>query len=93
MDSRESFEKYCINHCACDLSKDTTGAYRSMTTKRLWRFWQASRAAIEIKIDNHDEFEIEHMTSCPDGYAKGWIDGRNYAAKQVRAAGITVKGE
>jgi hypothetical protein len=26
-----------------------------------------------------------------DGYAKGWIDGRNYGEKQIRAAGIKVK--
>lgn len=56
--------------------------------------WQASREAMEVEIDNHTEFEIEHMI-CPDkdGYSVGWIDGRNYAVKQVRAAGIKVKGE
>ncbi|MCQ4169729.1 hypothetical protein [Hafnia paralvei] len=59
-----------------------------------WRGWQASREAVEVEIDNHTEFEIEHMI-CPDkdGYSVGWIDGRNYAVKQVRAAGIKVKGE
>lgn len=59
-----------------------------------WAFWQASREAVELEIDNHTEFEIEHMI-CPDkdGYSVGWIDGRNYAVKQVRAAGIKVKGE
>lgn len=64
--------------------------YRCMA----WAGWQASREAVEVEIDNHTEFEIEHMI-CPDkaGYSVGWIDGRNYAVKQVRAAGIKVKGE
>lgn len=59
-----------------------------------WAFWRASREAVEVEIDNHTEFEIEHMI-CPDkdGYSVGWIDGRNYAVKQVSAAGIKVKGE
>lgn len=54
--------------------------------------WNASRAAIEIELDSHTEFEIEHIASpIPDGYAKGWIDGRNYGEKQIRKYGIKVK--
>lgn len=60
----------------------------------LFAAWQASRSAIVVDIASHTEFEIEHMISPEkDGYSTGWIDGRNYAASQVRAAGITVKGD
>ena len=81
MNSQELFDKWY------------SGKRFNMTYSAALEVWNASREAIAIKIDNHDEFEIEHMTSCPDGYARGWIDGRNYAARQVKAAGITVKGE
>ncbi|QHQ14554.1 hypothetical protein GMW39_00835 [Pectobacterium parmentieri] len=65
-------------------------------TEVMWRTWQASRAALVVDIDTHSEFEIEHMVSPEpekDTYAIGWIDGRNYAATQVSAAGITVRDE
>lgn len=84
MTSREQFEAWAPNYC-----------WKYSTTKELaWLAWQASREAMEVEIDNHTEFEIEHMI-CPDkdGYSVGWIDGRNYAVKQVRAAGIKVNGE
>lgn len=68
--------------------------YYSLLARQAFEWWELSREAMEVEIDNHTEFEIEHMI-CPDkdGYSVGWIDGRNYAVKQVRAAGIKVKGE
>jgi hypothetical protein len=59
-----------------------------------WLAWRASRDAIVVEIDSHTEFEIEHIAS-PEkyGYSIGWIDGRNYAAKQVRDAGISIQGK
>ncbi|EJS8701558.1 hypothetical protein NFA99_004752 [Escherichia coli] len=95
MTSREQFEAECRNGLINGgLAKHENGKYASELTDAVWRGWQASREAVELEIDNHTEFEIEHMI-CPDkdGYSVGWIDGRNYAVKQVRAAGIKVKGE
>ncbi|KKF38324.1 hypothetical protein [Hafnia alvei] len=95
MTSREQFEAECLNGLINGgLAKHENGKYASELTDAVWRGWQASREALEVEIDNHTEFEIEHMI-CPDkdGYSVGWIDGRNYAVKQVRTAGIKVKGE
>lgn len=95
MTSREQFEAECRNGLINGgLAKHENGKYASELTDAVWRGWQASREALEVEIDNHTEFEIEHMI-CPDkdGYSVGWIDGRNYAVKQVRTAGIKVKGE
>jgi len=65
-----------------------------LNIQAMFMAWTASRVAIVVDIASHTEFEIEHMVSPEkDGYSTGWIDGRNYAASQVRAAGITVKGD
>lgn len=99
MTSREQFEAWAEEAGALPwgyLKKQRTqnGGYSVQIYNYMWTAWQASREAVEVEIDNHTEFEIEHMI-CPDkdGYSVGWIDGRNYAVKQVRAAGIKVKGE
>ncbi|MCE9950365.1 hypothetical protein [Hafnia paralvei] len=97
MTSREQFEAWCTKRgLSTDTDSDCWGQqkYKYDRIQCMWEGWQASREAVELEIDNHTEFEIEHMI-CPDkdGYSVGWIDGRNYAVKQVRAAGIKVKGE
>lgn len=100
MTSREKFEAQIRLHTdereiEDRLEKANGGLnYEHPETDVAWIWWQASREAVEVEIDNHTEFEIEHMI-CPDkdGYSVGWIDGRNYAVKQVSAAGIKVKGE
>lgn len=97
MTSREQFEAQIRLHTDESeieerLKKVNGGLnYAHPETDVAWIWWQASREAVEVEIDNHTEFEIEHMI-CPDkdGYSVGWIDGRNYAVKQVRAAGIKV---
>lgn len=97
MTSREQFEAEMAKlGDVVDMRRAKNGdmEYMAWDVLLAWRMWQASREAVEVEIDNHTEFEIEHMI-CPDkdGYSVGWIDGRNYAVKQVRAAGIKVKGE
>ena len=72
----------------------TSDGYNDEIVDIQWEAWQASRKALVVNIDSHTEFEIEHIASPKeDGYAKGWIDGRNYSVRQVMTAGITVKGE
>lgn len=73
----------------------SAGDYPSQEVVDLcWRLYQQSRASIVVDIESHTEFEIEHMISPEkEGYSIGWIDGRNYAAKQVRSIGLSIKGE
>ncbi|WP_416187221.1 hypothetical protein [Hafnia paralvei] len=95
MTSREQFEAWLrAQPHVLNVGVEQDGTYTLHEDRVAWEAWQASREAVEVEIDNHTEFEIEHMI-CPDkdGYSVGWIDGRNYAVKQVRAAGIKVKGE
>ncbi|MMZ57054.1 hypothetical protein D1872_189690 [compost metagenome] len=51
------------------------------------------RLASPIKIVNYDEFFICHVTGASDDYCKGWVDGRNAAARDVGKAGFTVEGD
>lgn len=49
------------------------------------------RLATPIKIVNYDEFFICHVSGASDDYCKGWVDGRNAAARDVGKAGFTVE--
>ncbi|BEN40817.1 ead/Ea22-like family protein [Serratia nevei] len=49
-----------------------------------------ARLATPIKIVNYDEFFICHVSGASDDYCKGWVDGRNAAARDVGKAGFTV---
>lgn len=98
MTSREQFETAWKKNNECEPmdgweSLRGDDGYTDEAIDGQWWAWQASRETLEVEIDNYTEFEIEHMI-CPDkdGYSVGWIDGRNYAVKQVRTAGIKVKG-
>ncbi|RJK66705.1 hypothetical protein CMV60_10470 [Serratia marcescens] len=51
------------------------------------------RLATPIKIVNYDEFFICHVSGASDDYCKGWVDGRNAAARDVGKAGFTVEGD
>jgi hypothetical protein len=103
-ESRKQFEEWFMDDvvgAAVDFPGFEDGEYVAgevydeqlyVMLQAMYMAWTASRAAIEIKLDAHTEFEIEHMAQPEeDGYAKGWIDGRNYGEKQIRAAGIKVK--
>ena len=97
-DSRADFEKWMTDEQwfhGSDFEWDEgRNCYSQFGIHIAYKAWQASRAAIVVDIASHTEFEIEHMISPEkDGYSTGWIDGRNYATSQVRAAGITVKGD
>lgn len=93
---REEFERTMRKRLGSliDFTRNTRDDYIKVDTAVAWISWQDSRSALVISIVQHTEFEIEHIASPreeKDTYAIGWIDGRNYAAKQVSAAGITVK--
>jgi len=48
-----------------------------------WKFWQASRAAVEIKLD--DKVMVE------DEFDRGHNCAIDYCAEAIRAAGIKVR--
>lgn len=95
-ESRKLYEKWAIEVMQFTPDElvwdERRNCYRDYVPHMAWKGWQASREAIEIELHSHTEFEIEHMIQPEeDGYSKGWIDGRNYGEKQIRAAGIKVK--
>ncbi|CAI0827648.1 hypothetical protein [Serratia entomophila] len=98
--SRKQFEEWIKFHsdeeeCTDLLQRNSAGTnYLHPHSDLAWIAWKAARASIVVDIDNHTEFEIEHMISPEkEGYSIGWIDGRNYAANQVRSIGLSIKGE
>ncbi|EFE98272.1 hypothetical protein [Serratia odorifera] len=52
-----------------------------------------AKLATPIKIVNYDEFFICHVSGASDDYCKGWVDGRNAAARDVGKAGFKVEGD
>ncbi|HFK7184698.1 TPA: hypothetical protein ACG0BA_000290 [Serratia odorifera] len=52
-----------------------------------------AKLATPIKIVDYDEFFICHVSGASDDYCKGWVDGRNAAARDVGNAGFTVEGD
>jgi len=52
-----------------------------------------AKLATPIKIVDYDEFFICHVSGASDDYCKGWVDGRNAAARDVGKAGFTVEGD
>ncbi|EJC1153967.1 hypothetical protein MYA08_001871 [Cronobacter sakazakii] len=87
--SREQFEaaikqKYgdLIDQRVC---KNGDGEYMAWDMQVAWWAWQASRAAVEIELD--DKVMVE------DEFDKGHNCAIDYCAEAIRAAGLKVKGE
>ncbi|EKY2102277.1 hypothetical protein QNX20_004086 [Cronobacter sakazakii] len=54
-----------------------------------WKFWQASRAAVEIDAPSEPFYPMP-INSCPTDH---YHYGRESVISKVRAAGFKVKGE
>ncbi|EQA1580411.1 hypothetical protein V5K30_RS06435 [Enterobacter hormaechei] len=65
------------------LDRRESGGYSHLATENKWEAWQASRSAIEIKLD--DKVMVE------DEFDKGHNFAIDYCAEAIRAAGIKVK--
>ncbi|WP_316375004.1 hypothetical protein [Enterobacter hormaechei] len=65
------------------LDRRESGGYSHLATENKWEAWQASRAAIEIKLD--DKVMVE------DEFDKGHNCAIDYCAEAIRAAGIKVE--
>lgn len=79
-ESRKQFEEWFKNkyHVSSDVMK-----IMHIKSEIAWEAWQASREAIEIKLD--DKVMVE------DEFDKGHNCAIDYCADAIRAAGIKVK--
>ena len=82
MDSRKQFEEWFHSRYA---SISMPPQDRMMLFANQWAAWQASRAAIEIKLD--DKIMVE------DEFDKGHNCAIEYCAGAIRDAGMKVKGD
>ncbi|KHO36152.1 hypothetical protein PI91_12630 [Enterobacter sp. FB] len=85
-ESRKAFEAEMAKLGDCvDMRRAKNGdeEYMAWDVRLAWRFWNLSRAAIEIKLD--DKVMVE------DEFDKGHNCAIDYCADAIRAAGIKVK--
>lgn len=85
-ESRKQFEAEMAKLGDCvDMRRAKNGdeEYMAWDVALAWRFWNLSRAAIEIKLD--DKVMVE------DEFDKGHNCAIDYCAEAIRAAGIKVK--
>ena len=80
-ESRKQFEEFAKNNEFIVTMQN--GEFLYPATRKAWKLWQASRAAIEIKLD--DKVMVE------DDFDKGHNCAIDYCAEAIRAAGIKVK--
>ena len=88
MTSREQFESECRNGLINGgLAKHENGKYASELTDAVWRGWQASREALEVKLPTR-------VDCCNVPFAAhSWNACLEESANRIRSAGIKVKGE
>jgi len=83
-ESRKQFEEWMTDMGKHPLAiEKVDGNYILASARTQWEAWQASRAAIEIKLD--DKVMVE------DEFDKGHNCAIDYCAEAIRAAGIKVK--
>lgn len=86
-ESRKQFHDYMLERPGSvgdDIARRLKdGEYVHIATQLRWEAWQASRAAIWIKLD--DKVMVE------DEFDKGHNCAIDYCAEAIRAAGIKVK--
>ena len=85
-ESRKQFEAEMAKLGDCvDMRRAKNGdeEYMAWDVRLAWRFWNLSRAAIEIKLD--DKVMVE------DEFDKGHNCAIDYCAEAIRAAGLRVK--
>ena len=85
-ESRKQFEAEMAKLGDCvDMRRAKNGdeEYMAWDVRLAWRFWNLSRAAIEIKLD--DKVMVE------DEFDKGHNCAIDYCAEAIRAAGNKVK--
>lgn len=88
--SREDFEVWASDNGASPraIHRGTSGGYLLMSTHTAWEAWQASRMAVVVEI-SPDYGKSEDYSD----YHHGWNMRGNAEKENLRAAGITIKGE
>lgn len=90
---KRGYETFVVRGDDVDSTEETMKLYSqeyvSALTQRIAEL--EAKLATPIKIVNYDEFFICHVSGASDDYCKGWVDGRNAAARDVGKAGFTVE--
>ncbi|WP_201745240.1 hypothetical protein [Enterobacter hormaechei] len=85
-ESRKAFERWFNQKSNWKITPSmrvANGYVNNPSAQSKWEVWQASRAAIEIKLD--DKVMVD------DEFDKGHNCAIDYCAEAIRAAGIKVK--
>lgn len=86
-ESRKAFEQWALEVMQFTPDElvwdEMRNCYRDYVPHMAWKGWQASRAAIEIKLDDKVMVEGE--------FDKGHNCAIEYCAEAIRAAGIKVR--
>lgn len=90
---REEFEAWCEEELNLRTIRLSTGDYQSFGADMAWRAWQASRAAIEVKLpdDGIEDCEVQWGERCRDTFDCGYNFASVQHEKAMVAAGIKVE--
>lgn len=89
MTSREQFEVWLrAQPHVLNVGVESDGTYTLHEDRVAWEAWQASRAAVEVQLPDHRDYE-ETLSD----HELGFNTGLEFCAEAIRAAGIKVKGE
>lgn len=87
MTSREQFESECRNGLINGgLAKHENGKYASELTDAVWRGWQASREALEVKLPPNTFI----LSTSQDTAVSIYMRGAEAVVEAIRSAGIKV---
>lgn len=86
MNNREQFEEWVDSNFP--FKKDRfhifRDEYKSQFTRQLWEAWQASRAAVEIKLPTENELHQKVCSQCAS-------ESLEMVEEAIRSSGIKVK--
>ncbi|WVM87978.1 hypothetical protein ULG90_24795 [Halopseudomonas pachastrellae] len=86
--SRAEFESWAKAEQGLDMHRLPHGAYRSFATHQAWWAWRASRKALVVELPVRVTRANGFDSSEDDEFYNLGID---HCARQINAAGITVK--
>lgn len=93
-ESRKQFEEWFANRfVSLPAWGEKTALERSAIKYAAWIGWQASRAAIEIEAPAFIDSREALSKGFTVDYSNGFGDGMDAYEANIRAAGLTVKGD
>jgi hypothetical protein len=93
-DSRKQFEDTAVNDRSdIDVYKrgPMEGEYKNPVVRKMWKYWQASRASIVVELPEQKEDKARNCSS--DDIAYGFNQGVGACAEAIRSIGLSIKGE